>query len=107
MAVVNRSRDGAIRGILFFLKKPGSSTRIGPPPAPPRLNAVGAAALRAVAQGEGDCGRRVFGRFNFRGRWARDLLTRSLNLNPLVTSQKPCSLNCRIPPYTSSRVHHP
>src|SRR5258708_35749136 len=95
MAVVNRSRDGAIRGILFFLKKPGSSTRIGPPPAPPRLNAVGAAALRAVAQGEGDCGRRVFGRFNFRERWARDLLTRSLNLHRSATSHTTCASSGR------------
>jgi hypothetical protein len=43
------SRGDMSLGIIFLLNTVGRIKKIGPPPAPLRLNAVGAAALRAVA----------------------------------------------------------
>ena len=78
----NRARVEAVLKHLFFLKNSGGMTKIGLPPAPPLLNAVGAAALRAVAQRDSGCGPWVFGSLKVRKRWARALLARSLNLTP-------------------------
>ena len=79
MRSVSGARDARIQEFLFFLKNSGGITKIGLPPAPPRLNAVGAAALRAVAQRDSGCGPWVFGCLKVRERWARAPLTRSLN----------------------------